>query len=398
MRALTAPWLALAFTVCFGACAQENQSDAPNQEAQQGQPQGQQPEPQTTDQRDPQSIQPQQIEQIRLRYGNNAKAASPTKEVENVKMAGVKGLRISGPHTHKNLSIYLVHRKRSAKPPGEYLTLAEALKQKKVVVHETGDVNTLAVENVSSSQIFIQAGDIVKGGKQDRILGYDLVLKPKSGKKPIAAFCVEQGRWQRRGGEAVGQFEGSYANVTLKDQKLAYRSAKAQGAVWRSVAKVQKDLGRNLNKSVQSEKSATSLQLSLEDKDVKAKIDGYVKALAGVVKDQDDVIGYAVAVNGKMSGADLYVSNQLFAKLWPVMLKGCALEAVAELDKDKKDKAPDEKAVLKLLAAPTKGKAKLTAVGEELEEVQRDYDGNVVHETRDKDQSGSWLRRSYTVK
>ena len=68
-------------------------------------------------------------------------------------------------------------------------------------MYETGQVNELAIENVSPDRaVFVQAGDIVKGGRQDRVFSQDLVLKPRSGRVPIDAFCVESGRWRQRGG------------------------------------------------------------------------------------------------------------------------------------------------------------------------------------------------------
>src|SRR5262245_57730248 len=83
--------------------------------------------------------------------------------------------RITGPYTHANLSVFLIHGKGrlSGRP---LLTLQEAIAQKKVVVHETGQVNELAVENVSSdADVYIQSGDIVKGGRQDRMISQDFI-------------------------------------------------------------------------------------------------------------------------------------------------------------------------------------------------------------------------------
>src|SRR5829696_9211553 len=99
--------------------------------------------------------------------------------------------RISGPYTHKNLSVYLVHGEdvQKGKTP---LTLEEAMSRKLVVVHETEDVNELAIENVSQKdEVYVQAGDIVKGGKQDRFLAVDLIVPAMSGRLPIDSFCVE---------------------------------------------------------------------------------------------------------------------------------------------------------------------------------------------------------------
>ena len=58
-------------------------------------------------------------------------------------------LKVSGPYTHKNLEIYLVHGQDQAKPKREILTLEEALERKQAVVHETGNVGQLMVENLS---------------------------------------------------------------------------------------------------------------------------------------------------------------------------------------------------------------------------------------------------------
>ena len=75
------------------------------------------------------------------------------------------------------------------------------------VVHETGSVNELTIENVTLNEdVFVQAGDIVKGGKQDRVLSVDLILAASSDSVPISAFCVEQSRWQARGSESADHF------------------------------------------------------------------------------------------------------------------------------------------------------------------------------------------------
>src|SRR5580704_19602050 len=87
--------------------------------------------------------------------------------------------RLSGPEVHENLAIYFVHGKSRSGPVP--LTLAEALAKKTVVVREIGQVNELQVENTGSEEIFVQSGDIVKGGQQDRVLSVSLLLQPHSG-------------------------------------------------------------------------------------------------------------------------------------------------------------------------------------------------------------------------
>jgi hypothetical protein len=120
-----------------------------------------------------------------------------------------EGYRLSGPHVHGNLAIYFVH---GASAPGPVpLTLQEAMASRTVQVYETGSVNELEIENAGDREVFVQSGDIVKGGKQDRVLMVSLVLPARSGRMPIASFCVEQGRWAARSGEDVARFSSADA-------------------------------------------------------------------------------------------------------------------------------------------------------------------------------------------
>src|SRR5262245_18563398 len=82
---------------------------------------------------------------------------------------GNDGYRLEGPFTHGNLSVFLIHGKDKIKGV-TFITLQEALVQKKVIVRETKSVNELTIENVSSDEVYVQSGDIVKGGAQDRML------------------------------------------------------------------------------------------------------------------------------------------------------------------------------------------------------------------------------------
>ena len=121
-----------------------------------------------------------------------------------VREARVGDYRITGPFMHKNLAVFFVH---GADRLGgrSYLTLEEAVKKGAVVVTETGEVNSLSFENLSAGEdVFAQAGEVVKGGNQDRTLAVDVVLPARSGRMPVEVFCVEQGRWSPRAQAAGG--------------------------------------------------------------------------------------------------------------------------------------------------------------------------------------------------
>ena len=256
--------------------------------------------------------------------------------------------RLSGPYTHKNLTVFLVHGKDQTNKT--FLTLQEALAQKKVRVYETKDVNELAIRNFSNQDVYVQAGDMVRGGEQDRMISVDFIVPPRSGRMPIAAYCVESGRWNRRGNEAPATFSSSENFASSKELKLAAKSAKSQDAVWQNVSTVQAKLTENTTVEVRSSVSASSLELSVENAKVKETTAAYINALSGILRNKNDVIGYVFAINGKVNSADIYASRALFAKLWPKLIKANAVEALAELQKDLEIKPVSDETVKTFLA------------------------------------------------
>jgi hypothetical protein len=306
--------------------------------------------------------------------------------------------KLSGPYSHDNLTIFLIHGEDQLKNK-TFLTLQEALQQKKVIVHETAQVNELAIENISvTEEIFVQAGDIVKGGKQDRVIAYDLIVSAKSGRIPLASFCVEAGRWTKRGDESATYFQRSDAQAGTKDLKIAVRKDMEQGKVWENVGKAQSQLEGNLGQSVRSQRSATSLQLTLENKKLQAAVDAYVKDLGPVPDKHSDVIGFAFAVNGAMNSAEVYASNSLFKKLWPMLLKASAVEAISELKKGKKFKPVTAEAVQAFLADAEKGKKSEKEVARRVHQIQQETDKCLLFKCVDDRQPGVAVRKSYLAK
>src|SRR6185437_15114066 len=166
----------------------------------------------------------------------NAMAQDPSTSRQDTS-AGSSNYRLSGPYTHGNLTVFLVHGKDLTSKT--FLTLQEALAQKKVRVYETKDVNELAIRNISNQDIYVQAGDIVRGGDQDRMISVDFIVPPRSGRMPIAAFCVESGRWSQRGNEQSAWFTSSDNVAATRELKLAAKSANSQQAVWENVSATQ---------------------------------------------------------------------------------------------------------------------------------------------------------------
>jgi hypothetical protein len=303
-------------------------------------------------------------------------------------------LRVSGPYVHENLDVYLVHGPDRSKSR-TLLTLGQALEQKKVIVRETNQVSQLTIENVSSEEVYVQAGEIVKGGKQDRTLGVDLVLPPKSGPLDIQSFCVESGRWRARGQEASDRFSSSSANVASNQQRIAnYRGS--QSSVWEGVDKMQDKLGSKLGGDVRAPQSSSSLQLTLENDRVRRGVGGYEKAFATLLADHPDAVGYAFAINGQVYAADVYASSSLFRALWPKLIRANAVEAVAERD-GKAHKPPALDVVRAFIEDVETGTQTVKPHKAGTTMTVRESSSRLVVETQET-RSKAWIHRSYVKK
>jgi len=304
---------------------------------------------------------------------------------------------ISQAYTHKNLSIFLIHGK-DERTKGNIMTLQEAMERKQFVVYETSEVNELEVENLSKEfDVFIQSGDIVKGGKQDRILAVSIIIPARSGRVKIESFCVESGRWTKRGGEDSTKFDSSNDRIVTKELKIAANGARSQSDVWNQVSEAQERLSKNVGGSVASGKSSSSLQLSLENTKVAATVDEYIKSLSGITNGQSDVIGYAFAVNGKINSADIYVSNALFKKLWLKMLKASATEAVSAANQVRLADPVKPTAVDGFIKDAEKAASSDRSMGAGTSLRTREDKDNVMYEARD-EKTKAIVHKSYVRK
>jgi hypothetical protein len=310
------------------------------------------------------------------------------------------GYKLTGPYTYENLTIFLIH--GQDKIDGKnILTLQEAMDRKLVIVYETQSVNELAIENLSpTDEVYVQSGDIVKGGQQDRVLAVDLIVPPKSGRLKIDAFCVESGRWTKRGSEEAGKFSSSSDQLVTKDLRLAAKQANNQSQVWDKVAETQAKLSSNVGVTVNAAQSESSLQLALENKQVQQTADNYIKKLSNLpfAKERSDVIGYVFAINGKINSADVYASHTLFMKLWPKLLKANAIEAIAELQKGKRFEPVTITAVKAFILEAQSGTATEQSVTTRIKIITRETPRNITFETRDTARKGLWVHINYVVK
>jgi hypothetical protein len=254
--------------------------------------------------------------------------------------------RVLEPITRRNLSIYPVI-STLATDTSAFLTLDEGLAAGSVRILERGQVesalyrrrnperwprqqepwgggasvNELMLVNDSSRPLILLAGEVVSGGKQNRIIGADLVVPPKSEPLPLTVFCVEHGRWSVGGG-AFGSAQ-AMAHPEIRKQAQVDKS---QQGVWESVeraasglaaASPTQDYAHVLNSPAAKrrvEEVATSIEGEYE-RELRDQIPGR------------GAVGVVVAINGQLVWSDVFSSADLFRKYWPKLLRSYVMEA-----------------------------------------------------------------------
>ena len=225
----------------------------------------------------------------------------------------VAGIRVGEVKSHEGLRVFWLH----GGPPGAPLpiaTLEEARSRGDFVITERdqASVPELVVENRGKSHVLLMAGEILLGGKQNRVLTEDILLPPMSGSRQVAVYCVEQGRWAGRGKDFDAR--GSFAAPRLR-AKVMERAG--QSRVWSEVDRYTRMMG--------APSATQSYQEIYEKKDVQRYFDGMVKHLNH--GSPPGALGAAAFVGQAMAGLDLFFDPGLFSREWPKLLRAHALEA-----------------------------------------------------------------------
>lgn len=256
--------------------------------------------------------------------------------------------RVLEPITRRNLSVYPVTSSLKADNLG-FLTLDEGLASGEVRIAERGQVenalyrrrdprrwppqteawpertgasvNELVLLNNSTRPLILLAGEVVSGGKQNRIIGADLVVPPKGDPLPLTVFCVEHGRWSAGG----GAFDSAKAIAHPGIRKEAQES-KSQAGVWESVARSAAAL-----KAASPTSSYTDVLNSPRAKrdleEVASSIQAeYERELREQLRGRG-AVGVVVAINGELVWSDIFPSPDLFRKYWPKLLRSYVIEA-----------------------------------------------------------------------
>ncbi len=282
--------------------------------------------------------------------------------------SSVSGYKVLEPIRHGSLTVFPVVAPKSY-ATGEFLTLDEGLRSGEVVVTEYGnvrglmrghltppvrqeyaEVNRLVLINNSKRPLLLLAGEIVTGGKQDRVIGKDRIVPAESDPVDLSVFCVEPGRWVATS-EHFGTSGATYGGAsgagrvpapsTIMAQPSVRASAmgdKDQNQVWAEVRKQQQSMAAEVAPSAPTAsgeiRSTSSYARVMENKDVREKVDEIAGPIEhnyeSLIKQLRDrrAVGVVVAVNGHIIWADVFASTELLEKYWPKLVRSYASEAV----------------------------------------------------------------------
>ncbi|HSB41457.1 MAG TPA: DUF6569 family protein, partial [Methylomirabilota bacterium] len=150
------------------------------------------------------------------------------------------GLVLGPAATQGALSVLWLRAADAATPPIEILTLDEGRAQGTLVVteHAQASVPELIADNRGKAYVLLLAGEILIGGKQNRVLREDLLLPPRSGPRSIGVYCVEQGRWNE--GRKDFESRGSVLQPSVRSEVLRRAD---QSRIWSGVTTASRSLG-----------------------------------------------------------------------------------------------------------------------------------------------------------
>lgn len=250
--------------------------------------------------------------------------------------AVVYDFKLLEPIAHGELTVFPVVSAMSH-DTGGFLTLDEGIRSGEVVVTEAGNlhsamrrrtgpqnyrggaqVNTLVLVNNSQRPLILLAGEIVTGGKQDRVVAKDRIVPAESDPVDLGVFCVEPHRWL----ESSYKFDTHASVMAQPSVRKKAMADKDQQQVWNEVNNAKTNLTANLSAgapdgggggfahAVRELDSTSSYAVARENAAVQKQVESITepiqKSYESLIKQlrNQKAVGVVVAVKGRIVWAD----------------------------------------------------------------------------------------------
>ncbi|MBX2798281.1 MAG: hypothetical protein KTR31_11445 [Myxococcales bacterium] len=211
-----------------------------------------------------------------------------------------KRLSVGDPVVVGQMALYpVIDRDASARPDLQAVPLARAMATGQLEVREVagGVVSQVAMINHGDEPVLVMQGDLVDGGRQDRVVTRSLLVASGQPMR-VPVHCVEKGRWDAN--TDAGFAYGGRVDPVVRG---VVQRAASQDATWDAVARA------NTAKGVDG--SASWLEGAGVDPRKVAALEG---ALRQRFEDDKRVVGVMVARNGRFHQPEVYGHPALFAQ------------------------------------------------------------------------------------
>ncbi len=192
-------------------------------------------------------------------------------------------------------------------------------------------VNELAIVNNADRPLILLAGEIVTGGKQDRVVSRDRIIPAHSQPIALGVFCVEPHRWTETSAR-FGALHSAIAQPSVRSKAMADAD---QQKVWNEVAKSRHAfVAAAPAVEARALQSTSSYATAIQNGGVQQRIDSIAAPIQHsydqLFKDlrSQKAVGVVVAVNGEIIWADVFASSGLLEKYWPKLIRSYAAEAL----------------------------------------------------------------------
>ena len=269
-----------------------------------------------------------------------ASAGAPTREY-----------KVLPPITRGNLSLFPVVGGPEFNT-AHLLTLDEGLRSGAVIVTEASslqglvrpgtryrqyseaEVNKLVLVNNSDRPLLLLAGEVLTGGKQDRVIGVDRIVPPQSDPVDLSVFCVEPGRWVA----SSEHFASMSSAMAQPSVRLPAMAARDQHQVWAHVASANAGMaaaaptaGAVAGGPIAG--GTTSYAKVMQNPEVEKKVASVAANYDGLLHELRKVgaTGVVVSVNGYITWADVFASTDLLERYWQKLIRSYAAESLTSV-------------------------------------------------------------------
>ncbi|MDP8256080.1 MAG: hypothetical protein P9M14_10040 [Candidatus Alcyoniella australis] len=244
----------------------------------------------------------------------------------------LEGIKVDAGIKLGPLQVYPL-RKRSLNQARDVISMDQALEKGwlQIAEYQGGNVSTLEVSNTGPKRVLLMAGEVVVGGRQNRIIRQDTLVPPKTSALAVPVYCGEQQRWTY--GEK--QDFGSGGWVANPSTRKAVVGKLSQSEVWT-------DIDRNLQDQSAAAPSRSVQELTGLEANAKL-IEHYDRFIEP--KLPAGTVGVAVSYRGKLIGLDVFGSPELCRALVSKIMRGYICQGW----QDQRPKAVAQREIVKLL-------------------------------------------------